>query len=150
MNDNLDTTQQRYSINDVRETVVSASFANNYIDTTVLSDGQIVNEKYYAYYLKNTDEFVCFKAELDISYNGDNIQMRIIAENSIYLSSELYQEYGALMKDSDYNYKTSVAGGEYVTRAYCKHGGYKYYVWAKSDGAGAENIAAEIIGIKRQ
>lgn len=140
--------QQSYGVNDVRSADVNGSFAASYIDTSKLSDAQIVNEKYYAYYLNTTDEFVYFKAEINISYNGGNIQMNIIAESSMFTNEELNQEYSAVIKGSDYNFSTANNNGEYNTIAYCKQGGYKYYVSATGDADGAENIAKNIIGIK--
>lgn len=136
---------QSYKISEVRAQSVDGDFAKAYINTSALADAEIFSEKYYACYIKDTDEFVYLKAVLGISTDSGNIQMDIIAEIPGYINDERAQDFKRLMRRPEYSYYTDYVNGEYMTIAYYAKSDYKYYVTAIGNTDGAQDIAQSIV-----
>lgn len=138
-----------YTVGDVLASAVDADFAGGYISTSSVSDAQIFSEKYYACYIKDTQQFAYLKAVLGVTYNGGNFQIGIIVEEPQFSNNEREKQFVGVISDNDYLYSSKYEKGEYVTMAYLRKNGYKYYVTAMGNATGAQEVAAELIGANK-
>lgn len=120
----------RYAVSDVVGKTLSADDAQTTFKVAELDSdvGQVIYQKYYAFYVRGTSDVAYYKACLGVMVNGNLTEVYVIAENKNYRSDDLYRDFADFYKNGNTEYSFGYERGEWVTGACFVARDFRYFV----------------------
>lgn len=119
-----------YAVSDVIGKTLSAEDAQKTFKVAELDSdvGQVIYQKYYAFYVRGTSDVAYYKACLGVMINGNLTEVYAIAENKNYRSDDLYRDFASFYAGEQTQYHFGYERGEWVTGACFVARDFRYFV----------------------